>query len=314
MAALGACGRLVTPRRRLLILIYHRVLRQRDELYPGIPTAADFTWQMELVARHAAPLPLHEAVTRLHQGSLPARALAVTFDDGYADNVSVAAPILRSTGVHATFFVATGFLDGGRMWNDTVIESVRGCTSRAIDLDAIGLGTATLDGPGSRRTLADRVIAAIKHRTPSERLGAAQLVATASGVSLPDDLMMRSTDVRDLAASGLEIGAHTVSHPILRALDRDSAASEISTSRQRLESITGHAVRFFAYPNGRPGDDYTEEHVRIVRDLGFEAALSTQRGVAHRGSDPFQLPRFTPWDRNPTRFLARLLLEFRRPA
>ena len=314
MAAIGVFGRLATPRRRLLILIYHRVLQQRDELYPGIPTAVDFTWQIGLIARHASPLPLHEAVTRLRNGRLPARAVTVTFDDGYADNVSVAAPILRSAGVPATFFVATGFLDSGRMWNDTIIESVRRCEFGSIDLNGIGLGAASLDGPGSRRILADRIIASIKHCAPAERSAAAQLVATASGVSLPDDLMMRSTDVRDLAAGGMEIGAHTVSHPILRALDRDSAASEISTSRQRLESLTGRAVRFFAYPNGRPGDDYTEEHVRIVRDLGFEAALSTRRGVAHRGSDPFQLPRFTPWDRSPARFLARLLLEFRRLA
>jgi peptidoglycan/xylan/chitin deacetylase (PgdA/CDA1 family) len=98
-----------------------------------------------------------------------------------------------------------------------------------------------------------------------------------------------------------------VSHPILARLEPDSASSEIRDSRSRLEAITGAPVTLFAYPNGKPGLDYLREHVGMVRELGFEAAVSTARGVAHSTSDPFQLPRFTPWDRTPGRFLLRLI-------
>ena len=71
--------------------------------------------------------------------------------------------------------------------------------------------------------------------------------------------------------------------------------------------MTGQPVTLFAYPNGRPGRDYGDGHVQMVKDAGFQAAVSTRWAPAMRDSDPFQLPRFTPWDVTPGRFLARLL-------
>jgi peptidoglycan/xylan/chitin deacetylase (PgdA/CDA1 family) len=118
--------------------------------------------------------------------------------------------------------------------------------------------------------------------------------------------MMTTEQVRHLHASDMEIGAHTVTHPILAQLDPERAGSEIRESKTHLEAITGGRVTLFAYPNGKPGRDYRREHVGMVRELGFEAAVSTARGVAHAASDPFQLPRFTPWDRTPGKFLLRL--------
>jgi peptidoglycan/xylan/chitin deacetylase (PgdA/CDA1 family) len=97
-----------------------------------------------------------------------------------------------------------------------------------------------------------------------------------------------------------------VTHPILAQLDPELAAREIRDSKRRLEAITGSPVTTFAYPNGKPGRDYLREHVGMVRALGFEAAVSTAWGVAHAASDPHQLPRFTPWDRTPGRFVLRL--------
>jgi len=109
-----------------------------------------------------------------------------------------------------------------------------------------------------------------------------------------------------LHASDMEIGAHTVTHPILARLDPERAASEIGDSKRRLEAITGSPVSLFAYPNGKPGRDYRREHVGMVKQLGFEAAVSAAQGVAHAASDSFQLPRFTPWDRTPGKFVLRL--------
>jgi peptidoglycan/xylan/chitin deacetylase (PgdA/CDA1 family) len=123
--------------------------------------------------------------------------------------------------------------------------------------------------------------------------------------------MMTSAQVRALHAAGMEIGAHTVSHPILRALAPEAAAVELQESRARLESLTGAKVRYFAYPNGRPGSDYDEQHVSLARECGFEAAFSTRRGACSRASDRWQLPRFTPWDRSPARWISRLVLELR---
>ena len=117
-------------KQRLSILIYHRVLQSPDPLRPGEPIVDEFRQRMNLLRRYFNPLPLVEAIDRLQAGELPERAVCVTFDDGYADNESVALPILKKSGIPATVFVATGFLNGGQMWNDTVIESIRTCDER----------------------------------------------------------------------------------------------------------------------------------------------------------------------------------------
>jgi len=124
---------------------------------------------------------------------------------------------------------------------------------------------------------------------------------------LPDDLMMRSEQVRELARSGMDLGAHTVWHPILRSVTDDEAAAEMRESRATLEALTGAPVSAFAYPNGRLGDDYDARHAEIAQRLGFELAVSTNVGTARPGSDPYQLPRFGPWAESNWRFAARLL-------
>jgi hypothetical protein len=117
---------------KLSILIYHRVLPVPDPLFPTETTVESFDAQLGLLKSLFNVLPLPEAVARLKAGTLPARAASITFDDGYADNFTRALPILQKHGLHATFFIATAYLDGGRMFNDTVIESIRQCTQRHL--------------------------------------------------------------------------------------------------------------------------------------------------------------------------------------
>src|SRR5690606_28857355 len=113
-----------------------------------------------------------------------------------------------------------------------------------------------------------------------------------------NDLMMTSDQVRLLHSAGMEIGGHTVNHPILAKLDSKIAMEEIASNREILVNTIHAPVQAFAYPNGKPRQDYLQEHVRMVKKLGFETAVSTQWGVAGLNSDLFQLPRFTPWDKN----------------
>ena len=117
--------------------------------------------------------------------------------------------------------------------------------------------------------------------------------------------MLTSQQVREMHQSGMQIGAHTRTHPILATLSVDAARNEIAESRRCLEQVMGERVGLFAYPNGKPGTDYSPESVQIVRDLGFDAAVSTTWGAARTATDLFQIPRFTPWDRSKLRFGAR---------
>ena len=136
VAASGAFS-LLSPgggRGRLSTLIFHRVLPEPDPIFPDEMHAAQFDAVCGWVARWFNVLPLEEAVQRLAARSLPPRTLCITFDDGYADNHDVAMPILRRHGLCATLFVATGYLNGGTMWNDTIAESVRHAKGPSIDL------------------------------------------------------------------------------------------------------------------------------------------------------------------------------------
>ncbi|ANB03759.1 polysaccharide deacetylase [Ectothiorhodospira sp. BSL-9] len=301
---------------RLSILIYHRVLPEPDPLLPSDPDAATFRWQMQVVSKLFNVVPLSEAVKRLQNGTLPPRAACITFDDGYADNHDVALPILREQGLPATFFVATGFLDGGMMFNDRVLETIRRMPSGDLDLVDIGLGKRRIDGLGERKALIKEVIQSVKYLESGEREEKVAQLAAECPQALPTDLMMTSAQLKGLDAAGMEIGGHTHSHPILARLEDDQARADILKGKEILESLLSHDVRLFAYPNGKPGSDYLATHAEMVRACGFDAAVSTAWGVSTAQTDRYQLARFTPWDATPGRFglrLARNLLNCHRP-
>lgn len=301
-------------RGRLGILLYHRVLAAPDFLRPDDPTAAEFDMQMVLVAAVFNVLPLGEAVERLTLGTLPPRALCITFDDGYADNLTLALPVLRRYGLPATFFVAAGYLDGGRMWNDGVIESIRGARGAELDLRSAGLDAYPIGDAAARRAAMRSVIGALKYLAPDVRESRTREIAAITGVRLPDDLMMTRAQLVALHTAGMEIGGHTLSHPILAKVDESIARAEIADGRKMLSEIVRSPVQLFAYPNGRPGTDYDGRHTRIVKALGFKAAVSTAGGSADGFADCYQLPRFSPWDRTPGRYVARVIDNYRRPA
>ncbi len=307
-ASVRSFGRVLSLVRgpRLSILIFHRVLPRPDPLMPDEPDAIAFEARMRWLAAGFRVMPLIEAARRLKDGSLPPNAACVTFDDGYADNATVAAPILAKLRLSATFFVSTGFLDGGRMWNDTVIESVRACRTDVLDLVRLDCGTWSCRDDAARRAAVAGLLDRLKYLPQRERQARVDAIADAVGLPAESDLMMTREQVRELRRYGMSIGAHTVTHPILTTLTGDEARREIDDGRRDLEDTLGERVKVFAYPNGKPMRDYDASHVALVRELGFDAAVSTAWGVSRRGSDLHQLPRFTPWDTDVDRFGLRL--------
>jgi peptidoglycan/xylan/chitin deacetylase (PgdA/CDA1 family) len=206
----------------------------------------------------------------------------------------------------ATVFVTTDFMRGGRMWNDTVIEVVRRASAE-LDLTSFGLQRYALTDMNARRRSLDAILNVIKYREPAERLRTVNEIAEHAGVELPNDVMLREEQIRSLHRAGIEIGAHTRSHPILARIDEQAAAAEIRDSKAALEDVIGAPVTSFAYPNGRPRQDYGPRDVALVKAAGFRTAVSTAWGCARRRSDPYQLPRVAPWDRSAPRFVGRMM-------
>lgn len=307
LAPSGARGRLST-------LIFHRVLPAPDPLFPGEVDVPRFDALCRWLASTFHVLPLADALQRLRERRLPSRAVAITFDDGYADNHDHALPVLARHGLNATFFVTTGMLDGGCMWNDRVIEAIRGCRAGRLDLSGIGpqpLGSHDLGDATRRRTVVDAVIGSIKYLPPTERDAVSRAVAERAGVEAPRDLMMNWDQVRGLHGAGMHVGAHTVSHPILRAMPEGLARAEIADSRRALQAALRDPVPLFAYPNGKPHEDYDARSVSLVKEAGFSAAVTTGSGVADGHTDPYQIPRYTPWDTRPARATLLMARNFR---
>ena len=300
------------PSARLTVLIFHRVLPLQDPLFPDEMHARRFDELCGWLKQWFNLLPLDAAVRHLKAGNLPARSACITFDDGYADNHHVAMPILCSHGLTATFFIATGFLDGGRMWNDTIIESVRACQSPEFDLSSLGLGRHALGAINDRKAAIAALVNQVKYRAPVQRITLTNQMAQLIPTPLPANLMMTSQEVKAMRHAGMQIGAHTITHPILGGLGDAQARDEIQGSKRFLEQLLGERVGLFAYPNGKPAEDYTPQSVNIVRSLDFDAAVSTAWGTTGAGDDLFQMRRFTPWDQSRFRFGIRLLDNLRR--
>jgi peptidoglycan/xylan/chitin deacetylase (PgdA/CDA1 family) len=308
--------RVLSPggKRSLSIFIYHRVLPNKDPLFPGEVDSAEFDQDLRRIGAMFNVIPLLDAVRHSAAGTLPPRAACITFDDGYADNAEVALPVLQRHQLPATFFIATGFLNGGRMWNDSVIEMVRRAPDGSLDFSAFGLGVHPVGSVPQRQAAINAMIGQLKYLPMNERLDMVIRLVDAVGIALPTNLMMTTSQVLQLHTAGMGIGAHTVNHPILSSIDLVTARAEISQGKRALEEMIGERVPLFAYPNGKPNADYRAEHVALVKDLGFEGAVSTAWGSCQGATDVFQLPRFSPWDRTALRFAVRMARNLTLPA
>lgn len=310
-ALIRIAGDAIAPRGkgkgRICVVNYHRVLRHADPLLESEPDIDTFRWQMRLLKECFNVIPLHDAVMAVRDQRIAPRTVCVTFDDGYRSVHDLALPVLKEFGLPATVFVTSGYVGENHMWNDRIIEAVESIPSGELNLEAFGLGVYSLRTLDDRKAAVTRVTESSKYLPPHARDELIERLEKMVGDNLAHGLMLDRQMVVNLAREGIEIGAHTVSHPILTSLSDEEARREIVVGKQQLEEITGKPVRLFAYPNGKVGMDFDERHAHMVREAGFDAAFTTAIGSITSTQDKFQLPRSRPWDMTPFRFGLRLL-------
>ncbi|MGE0487559.1 MAG: polysaccharide deacetylase family protein [Gammaproteobacteria bacterium] len=283
---------------RWTIVMYHRVVTDEtaDPFHLGMCVERrNFESQLRFMRDCFHIIPVAEGARRLQAGeSLPAGALSITFDDGYLDNLTNAAPILESLGIPWTLFIVNGGLDHDEMlWWDRTIAAFAGTSRPAVDSDAIGL-----PGPAMRlpldsiraETSAEIMLAHLWTLPHGQRMALVQRIEQVLAPRLRPELVARrlsSAQIVELHRRGVEIGAHSIHHPNLGLCDDETATAEMLTSKQGLEALLQAPVRGFAYPGGRlspatPG---------LARQCGFDYALATEVGVNDSRSDPFRLMR-----------------------
>lgn len=291
----------------LPVLMYHRVLPERDPLQAETHTARTMDTQFRTLARCFKALPLDEAASLLAEGRLPPRAISITFDDGYRDNHDIALPLLRRHGLTATFYVSSGFLNGGTMFHDVMVETVRHAPTGQLDLGLKDAPPVTLGDVSSRVAALDTLVRQVKYLDPVQRESLSDRLLTTLGRNAPHQLMMDDEQVRALTRAGMSVGGHTTQHLILARLDEAAAWEEIRSNTDALSSLTGERITSFAYPNGKPGTDYGPQHVEMVRRAGFVNAVSTRSGVGTRNAPAFELPRFVLNETTEVGILLRML-------
>ena len=303
---------------RGLILMYHRVAEQKVDPWSLCVTPQHFAEHLETLQKEAYPISLVQLVQAHKNGKIPHRAVAVTFDDGYADNLYNAKPLLEQYDIPATVFVAAGQVGKDReFWWDELerILLQPGKLPEILNIDINGkkfewnLNKSANYRDNSYKEGGNSGIANCMDNYnlySSLYFTIHQLLQPLTEIEqykIIDNLLiwagykpLRRSTYRTLSNNELitlnhgeliEVGAHTITHPFFETLPVSLQHTEVQQSKSMLEDKIGKRVTNFAYPYGV----YTPETVEIVRKAGFDSACSTINDTVWRGSDIFQLPR-----------------------
>jgi peptidoglycan/xylan/chitin deacetylase (PgdA/CDA1 family) len=291
---------------RVLLLSYHRATLDlaestRDSIPSMLVSARTLRRHLEHLGRSWEIVSLSDAARILAEGPRgPGRAFAaVTFDDGYADNHAVALPVLSALRIPATIYVATGFTGStARFTHDRLFVTLRELARRGISPDRASLPAPlqaylTAAAGGTPAETLDRLIAWAPHPVVLAVAAALEERTGRTPEDLPAGVRPLSWDeVRELAAAGLDVGGHSVSHAALPNLPLEEARREIEACRDAIAGRIGRAPRHFAYPNGF----HSPAIRRAVREAGFETGATTDDRENVRGCDPYALRRKVLWE------------------
>lgn len=294
IAAMCSRARQRTQTPRLTILTYHRIGERNTEgdFYdPQMISAspAGFEWQMAYISSHFTVLSLEDIIERFHAGGpLPVNIAAITFDDGYHDNYSLAYPILRRFNLPATIFLTTGLVGKANgfdnnhtnpMWWDELVFLI--ATTQTSTVPVPGLGVLRLESAKDRSRAREKLRHQLKslndedRRTQVDDLKRRLSLETHRPPRTPTPLTWE--EAREMSRNNISFGAHTHNHPILTRISTEEAKREILLSKKITENELGTPVRLFAYPNGKKGDFDASIQEIIVRS-GFDAAVTLIHG------------------------------------
>ncbi|HJQ22788.1 MAG TPA: polysaccharide deacetylase family protein [Blastocatellia bacterium] len=278
-------------RGKALIVTYHRFTHSDTD----VKTASRaFAEQLDYLTRYYRVVPLSLIAERLRAGRLPSGLAAITIDDGYSDAYEIAFPLLSERRLPATIFVVTDFVDRKKwLWTDKLRYLVEHAGARTIE--------GTLDGrdfcvefepTDSVFRAADRVNSLLKVVGNDEKEAAIVRMAAAFGLDLPtapppEYASVTWEQIREMSRSGIEIGSHTASHPILPNVGLEQVRRELAQSREQITAETARPVELFCYPNG----NYNDAVRREVERAGYTCAVTVECGLNDRHAEPLALKR-----------------------
>lgn len=311
---LAVAGRWVRSRiaPRALILGYHRIAHAASDPFSLCVTPDHFAEQMEMLRHHARPVGLGELARALEGGSLPGRAVVVTFDDGYASVLEEAKPRLERWEIPATAFLVSGWL-GLPPWWETLERTVSGIPdlpprgTLEIGGESVAWDLGRERTPRARRRLLGELYWRLRRLDEAGRKAALEALAEEVGPPPGEPpRTMLPTEIEDLVRGDLVmVGSHTVTHADLADLNPERCRAEIHAGKAALERIVGRPVIDFSFPYGSVPAAARQE----VRQAGFVTACTSRADVVRPSEERLSLPRFWPSDWDGAKF-ARWLLRW----
>jgi peptidoglycan/xylan/chitin deacetylase (PgdA/CDA1 family) len=301
-----------------LVLGYHRVAAPSQDPLRLCVGPERFEQQLDVLSRVADFVPLSELASRLHRGRRARPAVALTFDDGYADNLHEALPLLEKYGAPATVFISTAWIGRGEpFWWDRFSAILQAFERLPSDV-RLQIGddefiwqrqAGESEHPRDRKQLLSALRTRLMSATDLERRAALdQLESLANPANMDDSAgrPMTKNELRRLASSPLiDIGAHTMTHCHLPDLPSDAQFEEIRGSREKCQELVGELPSSFAYPYGA----FNAATPEVVRSAGFERACSTENELFWAGSDMMLVPRVFPWNHTARQFSAVMRMQ-----
>lgn len=280
-----------------LILGYHRIAEPSSDFFSLCVKPKHFSEHLTVLRQQANPMSLQELAKGLERGNVSSGAIVVTFDDGYADNLHNAKPLLEQYEVPATIFVATGCL-GREFWWDglerLILRDLAAPAEIRLVLSRVPLewGLDEDDSRKRRRHLMGTLYQAFRLLPENERQSKMEDLRRQIGVvclNVDGARALTSSEVARLASSDLiDVGSHSHTHPPLASLAVEDQRFEIRYSKKRLQEIVDRPVVGFSYPNGST----SQTTRRLVSQAGYAYACQSDADVAWNASQRFRLPRF----------------------
>lgn len=292
---------------QFVVLTYHRIADLDphgqypfdEELISA--SSSEFDWQMAFLAANFRPEKLGTLLRMTRENrKIPAGSVAVTFDDGFLDNYLVAHPILRKYDVPATFFVTTDFVEHNQpIWFEVVAFAFLSLPVGSISHPLLARAAPSQAAREVRLLELDRVMRRLKLAPDSERISFVSYL-----LSLVDTTALNAAwkkyggamqwqHLVEVAKSRIEIGSHTVSHPILSKTQRQTMKAELAESKRKLEEKVGTPVDLLAYPVGGRAQ-ISSEVISVAKEVGYAFGVSYVAGVNRPvNMDPFCVHRHT---------------------
>lgn len=288
--------------RGLLVACYHSVIPDSVSSV-GCRTRVSvsetqFEQQLRYIKRNFQPISLTQLTEHINHGApLPPRSALITFDDGFANNLHVASPVLLSHAIPAAFFLTTNYISTDRiLWPNEIDEFVLQWPKPTIPLPSGSCSAHIIDEFDARTQLADRIREQCKRLTNQARLLYMEELRSQFAPQTDSELrllyeFLTWDEVRELARLGFEIGSHTLEHPILSQLPDGELFKELFESKQTIEKELATPCNAIAYPNGG-SDDFNDHVIATAQAIGYRVGFKLEGGLCHRPqNNPLEIDR-----------------------